>query len=401
MKAGMTSAAQQAARTAEKEHVGRLQDTAGLQAKPFLGGTSLSVDRAAGEIAIFGAMVDSLPVGPGALVLDLGSGSCWVSRWLQKLLYRTVSLDLARDMLRTGSKRLAPGSWLCAGDMAAIPLRDNTLDAAVCYAALHHVPDWRTALKEVRRVLRPGGVLIMQEPGRGHSKQAESISQMEQFGVLEQDLPPRALARACRAAGFTRVVVRPVAALGYGRVRILPPYPFLREAPRLFIVKRIRRLLSTVIEEVLNVFSTMHIVVACKGMPAADSRRPDTMVARFERVDCPSRLQAGHTTPISARILNTGLTRWLADPPHSGLGRVRLGISLLNAEGRIADLDFARLELPHDVEPGQTIEIEGAIPPVPAMGKIGLRFDLVAEGINWFCDKGSRACFVNCKVKDA
>ena len=96
-------------RSAEKRHLSLLEDVSGLAAKPFLAGTSLSVDRAACEIAVFAEMVNNITGGPGSLVLDLGAGTCWVSDWLQKLLYRTVSLDLSEDMLREG--RCATIRW--------------------------------------------------------------------------------------------------------------------------------------------------------------------------------------------------------------------------------------------------------------------------------------------------
>lgn len=107
------------AREAEKRHVEQLPDTQGLEARPFLAGSSMDVERAAREIGAFAAMVACLPCGPGDLVLDLGAGPCWISEWLQRLRYRTLSIDISEEMLRIGRRRLAPGSWLCAADMAA------------------------------------------------------------------------------------------------------------------------------------------------------------------------------------------------------------------------------------------------------------------------------------------
>lgn len=388
-----------ASREAEKAHVRRMQLTDGLLAKPFLGGTSLNADRAAVEIAIFSAMVGSLPFGPGARILDLGAGPCWVSAWLEQLKYRTCSLDICLDMLQIGRLRLKPGSWMCAADMAALPLGDNQMDAAVCYAALHHVPNWRQVLAEVHRVLRPGGVLVLQEPGRGHSRQAESIAQMEQFGVLEQDLPPRTLARACRQAGFTRAIVRPVAELSHGLARVLPAFPFTASAPRMFLAKRAKRLMISGVERLLNLWTPLHLVVAMKGAPHADSRRPDTMVAKFRRVDLPPVLSASSPAPFRVTVENTGLTRWLAEAPDGGVGRVRLGISLLDGAGRIANLDFLRVPLPRDVLPGETLDLTGELPPLGRTGRAGLRLDLVSEGVCWFSDKGSRARTIDLEIR--
>ncbi|MGB5984437.1 MAG: class I SAM-dependent methyltransferase, partial [Desulfobacterales bacterium] len=269
-----------ASHAAEKSHVARMEDTRGLQVKPWLDGASLNVDRAKVEIAVFYGILDCLPLGPGALILDVGAGPCWISEWLQKLHYRTISVDIAQEMLAIGKTRLAPGSWLCSGDMAALPLADRSVDAVVCYGALHHVPNWQQALAELYRVLRPNGVLVLQEPGKGHSEQAESMAQMAQFGVLEQSLPPRTLIKACRGAGFAKAVVRPIAEVGFGPARILPAYPFFRNAPFIYLHQRWRRFAAEVVERCLNLVTQIHLVVAVKGAAYFDSRRPNIMVAR-------------------------------------------------------------------------------------------------------------------------
>jgi SAM-dependent methyltransferase len=385
-------------RAAERRHVKLMENTEGLPARPFLGGTSLDVDRALTEIAVFSAMVGCLPGGPGSLVLDMGAGPCWVSEWLQRLRYRTLSLDLAEDMLAIGRTRLARGSWLCAADMAALPVKAGSVDAALCYGALHHVPEWTDVLGEVHRALREGGVLVLQEPGRGHARQAHSVAQMEQFGVLEQDLPPRRLARACLRAGFSRVAVRPVALLAGGRSRVLPPYALWRAAPRVFLHKRLQRLAATITERLLNLVSPLHVVVAAKGAPCADSRRPETLLARFRHVDCPATLRAGVPAPFRVRVQNTGQTRWLAQTDASGVGQVNLGLSLLDAEGRLCQLDFGRCSLARDVAPGEEIRVEGQIPPLASPGRYVLRFDLVAEGVSWFADRGTRPAAVPIEV---
>jgi len=388
-----------ASRKAEKEHVQRLPETEWLAAKPFLAGTGLDVDRALLEIEIFTSLVQCLPCGPGSLILDLGAGPCWISEWLQLLRYRTCSLDLAEDMLRIGRRRLAPGSWLATGDVAALPFRDGAFDGALCCGALHHVPEWRWALREIHRVLRPGGVLVLQEPGRGHHRQAESISQMAQFGVLEQELPAGHLARACRQAGFDRALVRPVGRPDPTRMLVLPPYPFWRQAPRLFVRRRLRGGLVRGVERILNRLTGLHIVVAIRGRPWADSRRPELMVVRFVDLACPRAVRSGEPARFVARVMNTGLTRWQRQTDAAGLGRVQLGVSLLDGQGRLQQLDFARYPLPRDVEPGEGVEITGALPPLLHLGRVGLQFDLVAEGICWFGARGSRPRQVHVEVQ--
>jgi ubiquinone/menaquinone biosynthesis C-methylase UbiE len=52
---------------------------------------------------------------------------------------------------------------LLAADAADLPLRDGSLDAVFDFGALHHVPDWRRALAEIARVLRPGAAFYFEE----------------------------------------------------------------------------------------------------------------------------------------------------------------------------------------------------------------------------------------------
>jgi hypothetical protein len=224
---------------------------------------------------------------------------------------------------------------------------------------------------------------------------------MDRFGVLEQDLPPAQLARACRAAGFSRAIVRPVAELSHGLIRILPPYASFADAPRLFVHRNARRVLADLVERLLNLWTPIHLVVAMKGTPYVDSSRPDTMMARFRSIDCCAEINASSPTPLRVRVQNTGLTRWLAQAcDESGLGRVRLGVSRLDGNRRIVNLDFLRLPLPRDINPGETVELTGDIPPLAMSGKAAIRLDMVSEGVCWFSDKGSRPTYVDIQVRE-
>jgi SAM-dependent methyltransferase len=53
-----------------------------------------------------------------------------------------------------------------AADGAAVPLPDACADAVTCFTVLEHVPDERAALAEMRRLLRPGGKLVLSVPNR-------------------------------------------------------------------------------------------------------------------------------------------------------------------------------------------------------------------------------------------
>jgi ubiquinone/menaquinone biosynthesis C-methylase UbiE len=70
----------------------------------------------------------------------------------------------ARNWLR--KRHAADAVRLFVGDAARIPARPESYDAVVDFGAIHHVPDWRAAVAEVRRVLRPGGRFYFLEVSR-------------------------------------------------------------------------------------------------------------------------------------------------------------------------------------------------------------------------------------------
>ncbi len=84
--------------------------------------------------------------------------------WKAKKVY---AIDLDEDMLEKARKRLADYPEerieLKTADVTHLEADDNTFDAVVNFAAIHHVPDWQAALAEIARVLKPGGLFICQE----------------------------------------------------------------------------------------------------------------------------------------------------------------------------------------------------------------------------------------------
>ena len=70
------------------------------------------------------------------------------------------AFDLDPDMVaRARARHAAKGSQvrLWVGDADQIQAEDATYDAVFDFAIIHHVPAWRTALREIARVLKPGG----------------------------------------------------------------------------------------------------------------------------------------------------------------------------------------------------------------------------------------------------
>jgi len=83
-----------------------------------------------------------------------------------------LALDISRDALAVMPQyaerlHVAALPWRVWGDAYSLPLRNDSLALAVCWGALHHLADPRPALAELRRVLAPGGLLLVgDEPVR-------------------------------------------------------------------------------------------------------------------------------------------------------------------------------------------------------------------------------------------
>jgi ArsR family transcriptional regulator len=100
---------------------------------------------------------------PRWVVGDLGCGTGVVSAALAPFVERVVAVDASAAMLQAARKRLQRmrNIDLRRGELEALPIDDGRLDAATLMLVLHHLPEPGLALKEVARVLKPGGRVVV------------------------------------------------------------------------------------------------------------------------------------------------------------------------------------------------------------------------------------------------
>lgn len=96
---------------------------------------------------------------PGCTLLDLG---CGTGEHLELPIYsRVIGLDMSRSML------CKDGFSLVQGTALGLPLKGNSVNSVVASGLLEHIEDLGTLLCEVKRVLVPGGELLLLQPCEG------------------------------------------------------------------------------------------------------------------------------------------------------------------------------------------------------------------------------------------
>jgi len=95
---------------------------------------------------------------PGAVLVDMGCGAGLLAPHVAGLGYRLAGLDLTRSALVQAAGH---GEAAVQADVTALPLADACADVVCAGEILEHVTDLRAAVAEACRVLRPGGVLVV------------------------------------------------------------------------------------------------------------------------------------------------------------------------------------------------------------------------------------------------
>lgn len=101
--------------------------------------------------------------------LDLGSGVGYGTAVVAAADGRKgplVAVDISQDALTYGKRTYDKSIRFVAADAGRLPMRDESFDTVVCIEAIEHVPSADGVLREIARVLRPGGLLIISTPNK-------------------------------------------------------------------------------------------------------------------------------------------------------------------------------------------------------------------------------------------
>ncbi|MFL6197854.1 MAG: class I SAM-dependent methyltransferase [Thermoanaerobaculia bacterium] len=305
-------------------------------------------------------------------ILEVGSGPGWISEILMTLGYEVVGIEPSEEMIAIARERVEaavlhyrlaspPRVTYLATTIEDCDLPDESFDAVLFHAALHHVIDEERTLSQCFRLLRPGGVLGVSEaawiPGdRVLEEQLEE--EMRRFGTLENPFTTEYLDWLLNEHGF--VDVRRYHGInGWFPERMGP--------------------------------------VALEALPGESARKHNNLTARrpspypLTTLDRDARTLAEITVldsrldadglRLRVRLDNRGDTAWLHRAPKPG----RVTIAL-----RSGDLEADRQDLPKTVPAGGSIELDLLFRLPEGTEGAPWELDLVNEELFWFSERGTR-----------
>jgi ubiquinone/menaquinone biosynthesis C-methylase UbiE len=144
-------------------------------------------------------LLKHIDIKPGHDLLEIGCGSGPVSNHIsKKYMAKVVGTDVDEDQItlaRNNSKDLKNVTFMVS-DATDLPFKNKSFDIVLSINVLHHISNWMDALKEINRVLRNGGYLVLAELlftkwsqgiGRLYSKQVYGITTMENLDSFTTD----------------------------------------------------------------------------------------------------------------------------------------------------------------------------------------------------------------------
>ena len=360
----------------------------------YLGRPYSDAEEASDLMIAFSQVMNGLHPPYGSDILDFGAGTCWSTRFLTQMGHAVTAIDVSPTALDIGRElfrrvpvmgHYVPPSFVVF-DGRRFEFPDASFDRIVCLNAFHHVPNPAVVLKEMARVLRPGGIAGFSEPGAGHSRSAQSQYEMRNYTVIENDIVIEDIERWALESGFCRL-----------EIAVVDPRSYRlswQEYTDLIAGGVAAERYVDVVREAAAVRRLFFLYKAGETTPDSRQRRGLMGVARV-RLD-ETRVDSGGEFHGEAFVENTGSNVWL--PSDARFGPVFLGVHLFERDGQLIDLDYGRIHLPRSLKPGESATFRFTLPAPTRAGDYRFGFDFVSERVSWFATNGAEVVFVDVDV---
>lgn len=179
------------------------------KSQEFFDSTAGQWDKVRAELFGAGSYLQVLPglIDESWTLGDLGCGTGQVASALAPFVARLIAVDRSGEMLQAARRKLRdfPDAEVRRGELEALPIADDELDAATLILVLHHLPDPAAALSEAYRVLKRGGRLVIADM-LPHDRE----EYRQQMGHVWLGFAEEQTHRLLAGAGFDRVRITPV-----------------------------------------------------------------------------------------------------------------------------------------------------------------------------------------------
>jgi ubiquinone/menaquinone biosynthesis C-methylase UbiE len=253
------------------------------------------------------SLIEDALNGTDGWILDFGANTCGEAEVLSTRGYSIVAMDINEIALGLSKERVRrfgrSGPSYVAGDGHQIPLESESVSFVTCFESLHHMEDPSRALKEISRILTPGGRALLYEPYSRNPYRRLSELRDRFRGSIEKSFAHGELTRLVRNTGLELVHLRR---------SLLPASTWRKEA-----LSRSRRMLKdtyyAVARRVPAVFGNLFALAIKPGTSVGGNQRTS-----FESIlRCP--ISGERVIPISSGFINTDPDSRLLYPSHEGI----------------------------------------------------------------------------------
>lgn len=140
-------------------HSGAIRDEFAHQADSFARSPTMSLAET------LGAVIELVPEDPAARWVEVACGPGLIARAMASRVDSVVGIDLTPTMIEIAraeaAEARADNVSFKLGDATALPLADDSLDGAITRFSLHHIPAPIRVLEEMRRVVKPRGLVVV------------------------------------------------------------------------------------------------------------------------------------------------------------------------------------------------------------------------------------------------
>jgi SAM-dependent methyltransferase len=322
----------------------------------------------------------------GGTVLEVGSGSGWLTEILFCLGFEVFALEPSEDMIKIARERIAASvehhkiqrpervTHLCES-LEECSLPDGRVDGIVFHEALHHVVDEERCLAQCFRVLKPDGVFGVTgeeawSPGN-HVREQVYRTEMELYGTLENPFTTDYLDFLLRAHGFGQIV-RYHAVNGF--------FPVFQENQT---VKQAAQLPA----------GAYNHLTARKPLSDDPTTEDEGAVAHatITVIEASRDVSSGRVL-VKLKLVNSGSVTWL----HRRLpaGWVTVSLHRGNVAGPGFEEATNRVFLPRSILPGEELLLDAVFAPAHDARPGPWSIDLVCENRYWFQTRGGRPAAV-------